>query len=340
MSGFVVEDGSLAVSAEDFLAALTGGAESDAEPTAATPEPAQTETPDQTPATATPEAQPETPPTPAAQTPDELATLRAELAALRTEQDRQRGTYDNNTRQQREALDAAKREADTLKLQLADVQRGQTDAAETQFKQQIAAWEDQYRTIQDPQQRTAARAFIDAEVKTHDADRRAAEAQRLTESLAPVVQQLAGLRAQNELAQGVQQNVGLIQAEGAAQLAAEVGAPVEEVRAYLQRPEVSQQYMQVFALMKQAEQNNQPVPIGLLAGLGQRDRAYWAERMADRQATEAREIERNGRELVASGATRADGGGGTGAPGREINTIEDVTTDDWLRMMRGEPVRR
>jgi len=341
MSGTQAEDSGLAVSTEDFLAALTGGAESESEPTAATPEPAQAETPAQTPATETPEAPTDTPAeTPPAQTPDELATLRAELAALRQEQERQRGTYDNNTRQQRETLEAARREAETLRQQNAELARTRGDAEEAAFRRQIEQWESQYQQIGDPQQRTAARAFIDAEVKAHDADRRTAEAQRMTETFAPVMQQLEGLRAANEITTAVQRNVGLIQGEGAAQLAAEVGADVAEVRAYLQRPEVAASYQQIFALMKQAELTGQPVPAGLLQGLGGQHRAYWAERVAERKAAETRLIEGNQRDLVASGAGRGDGGGGTGAPGRQINTMDDVTTDDWLRMMRGEPVRR
>jgi hypothetical protein len=329
------QDGSLAVSTEDFLAALTGGTESDGEPTVATPEPVQPEASTPTPATATPETQAEQPvETPPAQTPDELATLRAELAAIRQEQERQRGTYDNNTRQQREALEAAKREADTYRQQVADLAKSRADDDERAFDRQRQAWEDQYRTYPDGAEKTAARAWIDAQVmqhaaeqKTSAADRKAAEAERLSASFAPVVQQLQGWQAQNEIATGVQQAVALIHDQGAAQLAAEVGADVAEIRAYLQRPEVARQYQQVFALLKQAERNQQPLPLGLLEGLGNRDRAYWAEKIADRKAAEDRLIGDNQRELVASGATRAEGGGGSGGGRKSIDSFADVTPE-------------
>lgn len=333
MSGFVAEDGSLAVSTEDFRAALMGGAESDAEPTAATPEPAQTEDPAETPATATTEAQTETPEgaTPPAQTPDELATLRAEMVALRQEQERQRGTYDNNTRQQREALEAAKREADTLRQQHAALTKSQAEATEAQFKAYVADWEARIKAAPDGAEKTAARTWLDAEVKGHAADQKAAEAQRLTETFAPVMQQLEGLRVQNEIASTVQRNLDLIQTQGAEQLAREVGAPVDEIRAFLKRPDVAQQYAPIFALMRQEELAGRPVPVGLLNVIGTNHRTYWAEKVADRKAAEDRLIESNQRQLVASGATRADGGGGAGAPPKSIDTFADVTSDMYAR---------
>lgn len=329
MSGFVAEDGGPAVSSDDFRAALMGDLDPGTTPDATAPEPARDEATQETPATTAPEAQPTPPPaeTPAAQTPDELATLRAEMAALREEQSRQRDSYAGNIKQHQEAAQRAQREADAARAERDELARHQTDAAETAFKNQIAAWEGQVRAAPDGPEKTAARAFIDAEIAKHEAEARTAEARRTTEALAPVAQELQRLRASNDLAATVQQHVGLIHDEGATQLAAEVGAPVAEVRAYLQRPEVSQQYLQVFALMKQAELAGQPVPVGLLTGLGQRDRAYWAERMQDRKAAEAREVERNGRDLVASGATRADGNGGQGAPPKGIETFADVTRD-------------
>lgn len=334
--GFVTEDGSPVVSADDFRAALLGEPVPATAPAAPDPTPAPTEAVAETPATPAPDTAPtETPAAtaPPAETPDELATLRAELAAIRQEQDRQRGTYDNNTRQQREALETARREADELRRQNAEIAQNQTKAAQAAFDQQRAVWEAQVKAAPDGPEKTAARAWIDGQVAQHEAAQTRAEAEALRASLAPVVGQLQQMQQLQQLTQGVEQRVALIHGEGAAQLAAQVGAPVEEVRAYLQRPDVQQAYQRVFALQLIAAQRGQPVPQGLLEDLGNRDVAYLTERVATRREAEARQVEANARDLVASGATRADGGAGAGAPPKSIETFADVTTEQFAAAM-------
>lgn len=334
MSAFSAEDGSPAVSSEDFRAALDLGPAPDTAPVAPDTQPAPKE--------ATPPDSPATPPVPAPDEetapPDELTTLKARLAAIEAESQRRERTYSANVQQQREALQAAQRERDTYAQRARDWETNSAKAEEDRWQQQVAGWRQQVANERDPQNQQYLQGLLTTVIREHEAETKLAQANAKEQQLAPVMQQLGGLQQMATLQQFVGLGVQSLQTAGADQLAAEVGVPADEVRAYLARPQIVERLQRALAHQEYSRQQGLPIPTTFV-DLGEQIKEHFADLAAARSGAEERLIAGNQGDLVRSGATRGDGGGGAGSPARQINTMADVTTDDWLRALRGEPVR-
>lgn len=346
MSAFTTDAGLPAVSSDAFAAALFGAPAPDPEPAApaeapappeadATP-PAQEAT--ETPAEATAETPAETPP--ATEAPkDELAELKARLAQMEEADKRRESQYSANVRQQREAMEAAQRRADEAEKRLAEESARVAKAAEDEWNSRVAQARERVRTEADPGTRQWLESQLQAAIQQHDAEQRLAEANRLRaeaeakeQRLAPVFAELTGLQQQLQVKQTVDQGLASLTDQGAQNLAAETGVPVEEVRAYLQRPAITERLSRALALTTIAQLTGQPVPT-VFQDLGEQIRDHFVDLAAARTQAEAKLIASNQRALAESGATRGDGGGGGTPPPRQIRAMADVTADDFARAL-------
>lgn len=333
----------LAVDSEAFKAALFEGP-APGEPAAPSEQPAPGDAPTTPPAPTgagtTDSPAGGTPPEPA-QEPDELATLRSRLAELEEREKRREGQYSSNTEQQREALRLAKERADEAERRLADEVRRRSEAAEADWNARVA---EARRTIEaegDPSRRELMQHNLRVAIQQHDAELKAAEAERkLAEAsakearLAPVFDTLDGLQKGLQVRQHVEGALTTLADLGATQLAAEVGVPVEEVREYLAKPTIREGLARALAEAKVAEIEGRPVP-RTFQDLGEQIRDRFVTVATLRREAEERLVAANQRALDESGATRRDGGGGGMASPREIKTMADVTTADWRKALFG-----